>query len=105
MKNIKPLTFFIILIALIAPAFAGKPHKRGGKPPPKQQQPPPPPAAGLQPPSARLSQFFGARLDHILAPIDQKIALPRTELTQPRESFADQWSKAPQTDKAAYETL
>jgi hypothetical protein len=98
----KRLVSFFIAIALVAPALAGKPHKGGGKPRPQQQQAPPQPA-GPQPPSARLSQFTAAHLDHILASLDQQIQLPRTELAQLRESFVDQWTKAPQTDKAAYQ--
>ena len=95
----------LIIIALIAPAMAGKKHKGGGKPPPPQQQPaPPPPPAGPQPPSVRLSQFTAAHLDRILAPIDQRPALPRTEVAQLQASFADEAAKAPDPGKAPYQT-
>jgi hypothetical protein len=83
------LILFIIFLAFVTPVF-GKPRK-GDKPP----QP--------QPPSAHLSKLISAHLDRIPAPLDQQVSLPRNEVTQLRESFADEWSKAAQADKAAYQ--
>jgi len=95
----------LIIIALVAPAIAGKKHKGGGKPPPplQQQQAPPAPAAP-QPPSAHLSQFTAAHLDAILSPIDQRPALPRTELSQLRAAFADSSAKAPDAEREQFTT-
>src|ERR1043166_6612720 len=78
------------------------------KPPPKKhpahsQQPPPPPPLGSRAPSAELGDFFAAHLDRNLAPLDQQVPLPRNEVTQLRESFADRSSKAPPNEKPAYE--
>ena len=101
------VTLSFIVFALVAPAHAGKPHRGGGGQPQQQvaspQQSAPPAPSGPQPPSTRLSQFFNAHLDHILAPIDQQVVLPRTELTQLRESFSDESTKAAQPDKAQYQ--
>jgi hypothetical protein len=95
----------LVVIVFTASVFAGKPHhKGGGKPPPQQQQAPPPAPAGPQPPSARLAQFTAAHLDHILAPIDQQAALPRTEISQLRAAFADDSAKAPEAEKEQFTT-
>lgn len=94
----------LIFIALITLGFAGKPHKGGGRrPPPRQQQMS---AASTEPqlPSALLLQFTAAHLDHILAPLDQQVALPRTELSQLRAGLASDSAKAPAPDKAQYQT-
>src|SRR5207253_3818359 len=44
-------------------------------------------------------------LDRILSPIGQPkpVPLPRARVTQLREQFADQWSKAPDVDKPMYQ--
>jgi hypothetical protein len=94
----------LVIIALIAPAVVGKPHKGGGKPSPPQQQAPPPAPAGSQPPSARLSQFTTAHLDAILSPLDQRPALPRTELSQLRAAFADESAKGPEAAREQFTT-
>lgn len=92
----------VVVLALLAPALAGKPHKHAEKP--AQQAPPPPAPAGLQPPSARLSQFTAAHLDAILAPIDQRPALPRTELSQLRAALTDEAARAPEAQKDQFTT-
>jgi hypothetical protein len=100
--KILPVTSLVVL-ALIAPVTA-KPHNGGGKPPPPQQQAPPPAPEGPQPPSARLSQFTAAHLDAILSSLDQRPALPRTELSQLRAAFADESAKAPDADREKFTT-
>lgn len=58
-----------------------------------------------QKPSEVLSQFFHNHLDRILSPIGQPkpVPLPHARVTQLREQFADQFSKAPPaTDKPMY---
>lgn len=103
MKSIKPLTF-VVLLALVVPAFAGKRHKGGTGPQQQQEQQAPPVPTGPQSPSARLSQFTAAHLDHIFGPIDQSVTLPRTELSQLHASFVDQNAKAPDAEKAQYQS-
>src|SRR6266566_8603284 len=63
-----------------------------------QQKPPPKP-------SDLLSLFFHNHLDRILSPIGQPrpVPLPRARVTELREQFADQFSKAPDTDKPMYQ--
>ena len=58
-----------------------------------------------QKPSEVLSLFFHKHLDRILSPIGQPkpVPLPRARVTQLREQFADQFSKAPDTDKPMYQ--
>jgi len=58
-----------------------------------------------QKPSEVLSLFFHNHLDRILSPIGQPkpVLLPRARVTQLREQFADQFSKAPDTDKPMYQ--
>ena len=58
-----------------------------------------------QKPSELLSLFFHNHLDRILSPIGQPkpVPLPRARVTQLREQFADQISKAPDTDKPMYQ--
>jgi hypothetical protein len=41
-------------------------------------------------------------LDNILAPLDQRVPLPRAELSQLRENLLDQSAKAPDPQKPAY---
>ena len=55
--------------------------------------------------SELLSLFFRNHLDRILSPIGQPkpVPLPRARVTQLREQFADQWSKAPDVDKPMYQ--
>jgi hypothetical protein len=65
-----------------------------------QQKPAPKPP---HKPSDVLSVFFRNQLDRILSPIDHPIPLPRTRITQLREQFANQWSKAPEAKKPMYE--
>lgn len=54
------------------------------------------------PPSLALERFGGAHLDQILGPIDQNVNLPRTELTQMRESFLTWKTKAPPNEQPAW---
>jgi hypothetical protein len=58
-----------------------------------------------QKPSEVLSLFFHNHLDRILSPIGQPkpVPLPHARVTQLREQFADQFSKAPDTDKPMYQ--
>ena len=58
-----------------------------------------------QKPSEVLSLFFHNHLDRILSPIDQPkpVPLPHARITQLREQFVDQFSKAPDTDKPMYQ--
>jgi hypothetical protein len=93
----------LVVLGLIASAVAGKPHKHPGKPE-QQQAPPPAAAAGPQPPSARLSQFTAAHLDAILAPIDQRPQLPRTDVSQLRAALADESAKAPEAEREQFTT-
>jgi hypothetical protein len=65
-----------------------------------QQKPAPEPP---QKPSDLLSMFFRNQLDRILSPIGQPIPLPRARITQLREQFANQGSKAPEAKKPMYE--
>ena len=62
-------------------------------------------ALAQQKPSEMLSLFFRNHLDRILSPIGQPkpVPLPHARITQLREQFADQFSKAPDTDKAMYQ--
>lgn len=64
---------------------------------------PPRPAIGTRAPSVELGEFGAAHLDKILAPLDQQVALPRTEVAQLRESFTDRRSKALENEKPAYQ--
>jgi len=54
-------------------------------------------------PSDLLSMFFRNNLDRILSPIDQSVPLPRARVTELREQFIDQGSKAPEPKKPMYE--
>jgi hypothetical protein len=67
-----------------------------------QQKPAPQPA---HKPSDVLSLFFHNHLDRILSPIGQPrpVPLPRARVTELREQFANQWSKAPEAKKPMYE--
>ena len=58
-----------------------------------------------QKPSEVLSLFFHNHLDRILSPIGQPkpVPLPHARVTQLREQFADQFSKATDTDKTMYQ--
>jgi hypothetical protein len=47
--------------------------------------------------------FFRNNLDRILSPIDQSVPLPRARVTELREQFIDQGSKAPEPKKPMYE--
>jgi len=62
-------------------------------------------AVAQQKPSEVLSLFFHNHLDRILSPIGQPkpVPLPHARVTQLREQFADQFSKAPDTDKPMYQ--
>jgi hypothetical protein len=88
---------------IISAASAKPPPKKHPQhPPPAPQQPAPPPI-GSRAPSAELGDFLGAHLDQILAPLDQRVGLPRSEVMQLRESFTDRFAKAPVNEKPAYE--
>jgi len=56
-------------------------------------------------PSDLVSLFFRNNLDRILSPIGQPtpVPLPRARITELREQFANQWSKAPEAKKPMYE--
>jgi hypothetical protein len=45
-------------------------------------------------PSGDLSSFVAANGDKIFAPLDQKVAMPRAELAQLRNSFAQRFTRA-----------
>jgi len=83
--------------------FAKNRSPKKHQPDQRAQQAPPPPPVGSRAPSAELGDFFAAYLDRILAPLDQQIPLPRNNVTQLRESFADRSSKCPPNEKPAYE--
>jgi hypothetical protein len=53
-------------------------------------------------PSDLLSVFFRNHLDQILSPIERPVPLPRTRVTELREQFVTQGSKAPETKKPIY---
>src|SRR5438067_2975165 len=61
-------------------------------------------AVAEQKPSDVLSLFFHNHLDRILSPIGQPkpVPLPRVRVTQIREQFIDQGSKAPEAKKPMY---
>jgi hypothetical protein len=62
-------------------------------------------AVAQQRPSELLSLFFRNHLDRILSPIGQPkpVPLPHARITELREQFVDQFSKAPDTDKSMYQ--
>lgn len=65
----------------------------------------PPPAATPPPaPSVDLSRFISVNLDKILAPLEQKTALPRAELAQLRGSFSARFSKASLAERTQFQT-
>jgi hypothetical protein len=72
-----------------------------GQQKPAQQPPPRPPPK----PSDLLSMFFHNHLDRILSPIGQPkpVPLPRVRVTELREQFTNQGSKAPEAKKPMYE--
>ena len=89
MKTTRLIIAAGLLFATIAITLAQQ--KPGQKPPPK--------------PSDVLSLFFHNHLDRILSPIGQPkpVPLPRARVTQVREQFIDQGSKAPEPKKPMYE--
>src|SRR4051812_23937415 len=95
------LLALILIIGLSASTFAGRHHRSGGDQAAPQQRVQSP--AVSQPASARLAQFTAAYLDHILAPIDENVLLPRTELGQLRAEFLDRMMKAPDPEKPQYQ--
>ena len=61
-------------------------------------------ALAQQKPSEMLSLFFRNHLDRIVSDWAAKAgSMPHARITQLREQFADQFSKAPDTDKAMYQ--
>lgn len=62
-------------------------------------QPPP----GPRPPSVELGEFGGAHLEKILAPLERQVALPRSELSQLRQSLTDRRATAPESEKPIYQ--
>ena len=71
-------------------AYPKKSKKKKGEPTPRAVTTPAP----LQPPSVEIAKFTADHLDKILAPLDQKIVLPRAELDQMRNSFSTRFSRA-----------
>jgi hypothetical protein len=98
MKTPTAVILLLAVIAFVTPAPAGKPHRDAGNPQPNQQQHEP------QLPSVQLARFTAAHLDRILSPIDRRVPLPRTRLSQLRASFANKWAQAPDREKAQYQT-
>jgi hypothetical protein len=67
-------------------------------------KPPPASAGPPQPPSLHLSRLSAAHLDAILAPIDQRTVLPRTDVNQLRSAFAGSAAQAAPADKEQFTT-
>jgi len=61
------------------------------------------PPIGSRAPSVELGEFGAGYLGGVLAPLDQRVEMPRSLLTQLRESFLDRGSKAPPNEKPAYQ--
>jgi hypothetical protein len=89
-------------IVISSASAKSSPKKHPKHPRPAPQQPAASPI-GSRAPSSELGDFFGAHLDQILAPLDQRVALPRNQVTQLRESFTDRFTKAPANEKPAYQ--
>jgi hypothetical protein len=98
-KHMKTILATSLLLLSFNLSAVAKPHKGGGRPPAQQQAP-----GAAQPPSARLSQFTANHLDAILGPIDQRPPLPRTRVSQLQAAFTDEGAKAPEPEKAQYQT-
>ena len=60
---------------------------------------PTPPGA----PSGDLSSFVAANGDKIFAPLDQKVVMPRAELAQLRNSFAQRFARASLVDRNQFQ--
>jgi hypothetical protein len=58
---------------------------------------------GPRPPSVELGEFGGAHLEKILAPLEEQIGLPRSELSQLRQSLSDRRATAPENEKPVYQ--
>ena len=61
------------------------------------------PPIGSRAPSVELGEFGAAHINRILGPLEQRVELPRNQLTQLRESFIDRGSRAPMNEKSAYQ--
>ncbi|HEY1769611.1 MAG TPA: hypothetical protein VGG02_05090 [Chthoniobacterales bacterium] len=79
----------------------GRGHRRSrGFMPAEEASPSPSPATA---PSAQLSQLTATHLDNVLAPIDQTVTLPWSEVSQLRTDFSSEMATAPDAEKPKYE--
>ncbi len=103
MKTFPPFTTCLCVALLSAsPVYAAKHHKSHSAPQPSAL-PLPSASTAAQPPSVQLSVLFQNSLDKVVAPLDQKVVMPRTEVALLRTNFAQKLALAEQGQKAPYQ--
>jgi hypothetical protein len=90
-----------ILLCLAFAAFPVGSHTAWGRSKKKKKEAfvPAPTPTPLGAPSGDLSSFVTANGDKIFAPLDQKVVMPRAELAQLRNSFAQRFTRASLSDR------
>src|SRR4030088_2976822 len=94
---------FLGIIALLLICYSievvySAPPKPAQSPSQRQRSPSPAPTPSY-PPSVELSSFVAANLDVIAGPLEQKVALPRSELAQLQASYKSRLAKASPSER------
>ena len=90
----RALPYVLLMLVAFSPAYASR------------SQPQATPAFSIQPgadPTAVLTKFMEYFLDHILAPLSQNVAMPRTELGLMRAAFIGQAAQVPPTERTPFQ--
>jgi hypothetical protein len=98
-------TKVVILLCLAFAAFPTSSHTAWARSKKKKKEAfvpaptPTPPGA----PSGDLSSFVATNGDKIFAPVDQRVTMPRAELAQLRNSFAQRFTRASLTERNQFQ--
>ena len=91
--KIKVIVFLFLAALITLPATSPDAWAKSKKKK-KQEFVPPPTPTPPGPPSGDLTNFVSTHGDKIFAPLDQRVTMPRAELTQLRNGFAQRFTRA-----------
>ena len=100
--KIKVFVFLLLAFVIALPVSSPNAWARSKKKKKKEFVPSPTPTPP-GPPSGDLSNFVSTQGDKIFAPLEQRVTMPRAELAQLRNSFAQRFTRASLAERSQFQ--
>jgi hypothetical protein len=88
------LLCFGLILLIVLPTMSPDAWAKSKKKKKREEFVPSPTPTPPGPPSGDLTNFVSTQGDKIFAPLDQRVTMPRTELAQLRDAFAQRFARA-----------